>query len=174
MKYPAILLTFLLVRPLVGAETNQLVPSDIYEVSHKSDYGIVTVRAGKLPGNSNWDTQKDPPLSLTEALTAARGRLPQVGKAEWHLSGIQLLNFGNNYGYGEWYYLVSFYNVTIMRKGEKFYSVIKHYRSVVFMDGTVLVPDSGDTNRDTTKPDVEPGAAPLPSAPQPGPLEGAR
>ena len=163
MRCGILILVLLWTSPLLAAETIEVVPGDIGSVSYPSDYGNVTVRAGTLPPISKWGTKTAPPLSVADAVASARAKLPRLQDTEWELSDVALLNFGNYHGHGEWYYVVSFYNVTDLKKDSKFYSVIKHYHSVVLLDGTVLVPTTGDPATEVARPGIEP-TAPPPSA----------
>ena len=155
MRYGILMLVLLWTSPLLAAETIEVVPGDIGSVSYPSDYGNVTVRAGTLPPISKWGTKTAPPLSVADAVASARAKLPRLQDTEWELSDVALLNFGNYYGHGEWYYVVSFYNVTDLKKDGKFYNVIKRYNSVVLLDGTVLAPTAGNPATEAAGPGID-------------------
>jgi len=164
MRCIVVLLALCLSCSLYAANTETLIFSDIASTSYESDYGVVTVNAGQLPSISKWDEKIGLPLSVSNALIAARSQLPKEGKGEWHLSSIALTSFGEHSGYGEWYYVVCFYHITMFTKDKEPYKTTTRYTSVVHFDGSVLTPIR--KNEETTaKRSVEHHPAPYPEPP---------
>ena len=154
-KRTVVLLLLLSAARLYGAETVDVIPSDISSTSYPSDYGVVTVRAGQLPEIANWTVGTEPPLSVTDALAAAQAHLPKEDKGKWYLSSISLINFGEHSGYGEWYYLVRFYHIALFRKDDTLCKTTTRYTTVVHLDGTVLLPSPADDSGNTEMESVE-------------------
>ncbi|MBK1835698.1 hypothetical protein JIN78_16665 [Roseibacillus ishigakijimensis] len=145
MKITSVLsvLCAFLVEEAYPEETERLLPSGISSLEYQSDYGSVVVRAGTLPEAAMWKEGAALPLSVTKALSLARSKLPKLegnDGEKWSLSRICLTNFGEDSGYDEWFYLVSFYYTTISTKSELLYTTKRRYQLVVHLDGSTQLP----------------------------------